>query len=187
MYDPLSDTWSRKADMPTARGASAGGAVHGKIYVMGGRDCCSSFATLEEYDPLSDGWIKRANMWVATPMTPLRRWNFSASEVNGRIYTIGGTSDLAAPHRGDALVLEYTPPIIPPVLQMNIVQSAGQGVLRLEWLSHPDYLDVLQSQNPLQPGGWVDLETFFGTSGTPSKEIPVTEPAAFYRLLRELR
>lgn len=187
MYDPSTDTWTRKAAMPTARGLSAGGTVHGNIYVMGGKDCCASFATVEEYDPLGDRWIKRANMWATAPRIPLRRWNFSASEVNGRIYTIGGASEVAAPHPGSSLVLEYTPPIHPPVLRMHIVQSAGRNALHLEWLSHPDYLDILQSQNQLQPGGWIDRETHLGTSGTLTKEIPVTEPAAFYRLQREPR
>jgi N-acetylneuraminic acid mutarotase len=187
MYDPSTDTWSPKANMLTARGLSAGGAVHGKLYVMGGKDCCSSFATLEEYDPLSDRWTKRANLWVVSPRTSLRLWNFSASEVNGRIYTIGGTSDIQAPHPGLPLVLEYTPPTIPPVLRVNLAQSAGQDVLRLEWLGHPDYLHHLQTQNQLQPGGWIDRETYLGMSGTLTQEIPVTEPAAFYRLQREPR
>lgn len=114
MYDPLTDTGSRKANMPTARGASAGGAAHGRIYVIGGRDCCSAFATVEEYDPLSNKWTKRANMWTTNPASPSRRSNFSASEVNGRIYAIGGAFEAAAPHPGVSLVLEYTPPVIPP-------------------------------------------------------------------------
>ncbi len=92
MYVPVTDTWSRKANMPTARGLSAGGTAHGRIYVIGGKDCCTAFATVEEYDPLSNKWTKRANMWTTNPAIPSRRWNFSASEVNGRIYAIGGAS-----------------------------------------------------------------------------------------------
>ncbi|MCL4180860.1 MAG: hypothetical protein KJ072_24320 [Verrucomicrobia bacterium] len=184
MYDPLTDTWSRKANMPTARGLSAGGAVHGKLYVMGGKDCCSSFATLEEYDPLSDRWTKRANMWVVSPRTSLRLWNFSASEVNGRIYTIGGTSEVQAPHPGYSLVLEYTPPISPPVLRMHLTQSGGQDVLRLEWSSHPDYVDLLQSQDPFLAGDWIDVGVLSGTGQTLAKELPMGAPAGFYRLQR---
>ena len=70
---------------------------------------------------------------------------------------------------------------------MKLVQSAGPGVLRLEWLSHPDYQDLLQTQNPLQPGGWIDLESYSGTGETLTKDIPASEPAAFYRLQRKLR
>ncbi|MHC4439988.1 MAG: Kelch repeat-containing protein, partial [Planctomycetota bacterium] len=36
-YDPASNTWTRKADMPTARSSSPSSAVvDGKIYVIGG-------------------------------------------------------------------------------------------------------------------------------------------------------
>ncbi|MCI0539228.1 MAG: hypothetical protein L0Z50_28810, partial [Verrucomicrobiales bacterium] len=65
--------------------------------------------------------------------------------------------------------------------------SAGQNILRLEWTSYPDYIDLLQSQNQLQPNGWTNLERFSGTGETLSKEIPVSEAAAFFRLQRELR
>jgi N-acetylneuraminic acid mutarotase len=186
MYDPPTDTWSRKANMPTARGASAGGTVHGRIYVMGGRNSESSLATVEEYDPLSNKWVKRASMSAAPPRVSLR-WNFSASEVNGRIYAIGGAFEVTAGHPGVSLVLEYTPPILPPVLQMKLVQSAGQDVLRLEWLSRTDCVDILQSQNQFQPGGWTEVEKLSGSGQTLTKEIPGAEPAAFYRLQREFR
>ncbi|MCW5550761.1 MAG: hypothetical protein KIS67_01210 [Verrucomicrobiae bacterium] len=187
MYDPVTDTWSRKANMPTPRGLSAGGTANGRIYVIGGKDCCTAFATVEEYDPLNNTWTRRANMWTTNPAIPSRRWNFSGSEVNGRIYAIGGAFDPAAPHPGVPLVLEYTPPVIPPVLQMNLVQSAGQGVLRLEWLSRTDCLDLLQTQDQLQPGSWTDVESFPGTGETLIKDIPANEPAAFYRVQRQLQ
>ena len=35
-YDPMTDTWTKKADMPTARFAPATSAVNGFIYVIGG-------------------------------------------------------------------------------------------------------------------------------------------------------
>src|SRR5262245_60440646 len=49
---------------PTARGEMACSTANGRIYVMGGRDCCTSFATVEEYDPLTDKWTTRANIVV---------------------------------------------------------------------------------------------------------------------------
>ena len=36
VYDPATDTWTKKADMPTARFAPATSAVNGFIYVIGG-------------------------------------------------------------------------------------------------------------------------------------------------------
>ena len=178
-YDPLTDTWTLRANTPTAKGVSAASTVHGLIYVIGGRSGGTGFPTVEEYDPETNTWTRRANM-------PGQRFSLGTSEVNGRIYAIGGAS--AIPNDvGLSLVYEYTPPIIPPLLHMTPVQSAGQGVLRLEWLSHPDYLDLLQTQNQLQPGGWTDLESVSGTGETLTKDIPASEPAAFFRLQREVR
>jgi len=35
-YDPATNTWTKKADLPTARGGHSSVAVNGKIYVIGG-------------------------------------------------------------------------------------------------------------------------------------------------------
>jgi hypothetical protein len=126
-------------------------------------------------------------MWSTNAASPIRRWAFSASEVNGRIYAIGGALGTAEPHPGVSLVIEYTPPVTPPVLQMKLLNNAGQNVLRLEWLSRVDCFDLLQSQNQLQPNGWTDVERFSGTGATLIKDIPTIEPSVFYRLQRELR
>ncbi len=186
MYDPLTDTWTRKADMPTPRGGLAATTAHGRIYVMGGRDGSSSFATLEEYDPVTDTWTKRADMRSTSLGSPSRSFGLGAGEVNGRIYAIGGASDLAT-RQGLSLVLEYTPPVIAPTLQVQRVMNEGQSILRLEWPSRTDGRDLLQTQNQFQPNGWIDVDRFSGSGGTMTKEIPAMEPAAFYRLQRELR
>ncbi len=186
MYDPLADTWTRKANMPTSRGGLAASTAHGRIYVVGGRDASSSLATVEEYDPTTDTWTKRADMRSTNLGSPSRSFGLGASEVNGRIYALGGASDLST-RQGLPLVLEYIPPVIAPTLQVKPVKTAGQSVLWLEWPSRTDGRDLLQKQNQLQPNGWTDVERFSGSGGTLTKEIPAIEPAAFYRLQRELR
>jgi len=70
---------------------------------------------------------------------------------------------------------------------MNWVNNSAQSVLRLEWPSYQDYLDVLQSRNQLQADDWSDVERFSETGGTLTKEIPADQPAAFYRLQRALK
>ena len=49
-YDPLTDTWTKKANMPTARGALASSEVNGKIFAIGGSNWGTMLLTLEEYD-----------------------------------------------------------------------------------------------------------------------------------------
>ena len=84
-YDPVTDTWTRKADMPTARLGLSTSAVDGKIYAIGGGlgQPGPSVSTVEEYDPVTNTWTKRADM-------PTRREGVSTSVVNGKIYAIGG-------------------------------------------------------------------------------------------------
>jgi N-acetylneuraminic acid mutarotase len=186
MYDPLTDVWTRKANMPTSRGALAASTVHGRIYVVGGRNVNSSLATVEEYDPTTDTWTKRADMQATNPGSPSRSFGLGASEVNGRIYVIGGALDLST-RQGLPLVLEYTPPVIATTLHLKPAMNVGQRVMRLEWPSRTDGRDLLQTQNQLQPNGWTDMERFSGSGETLIKEIPAIEPSAFYRLQRELR
>ena len=49
-YDPLADTWTKKANMPTARMACGASTVDGKIYAIGGWSNFVPFSTVEEYD-----------------------------------------------------------------------------------------------------------------------------------------
>jgi hypothetical protein len=86
VYDPATDTWTRKADMPTPRGALSACTVDGKIYVMGGFRTMNSLVGLpivEEYNPATDTWTRKANM-------PTPKFALCTSVVDGQIYAIGG-------------------------------------------------------------------------------------------------
>jgi hypothetical protein len=70
VYDPTTDQWLKKADMPTPRWYFSTSAVNGKIYALGGRSNWDvpPLATVEEYTP--EGWPfaifpwgKRAAIW----------------------------------------------------------------------------------------------------------------------------
>ena len=61
MYDPETNTWTKKSPMPTSRNHAAIGVVNGKIYVLGGRlgavfVNASPTDVVEEYDPATDLW-----------------------------------------------------------------------------------------------------------------------------------
>jgi RNA polymerase sigma factor (sigma-70 family) len=78
------DTWTKKADMPTARAGLSTSVVSGKIYAIGGSiDGNSAIAAVEEYDPAADKWTKKADM-------PTARAALCTSAVNGKIYAFGG-------------------------------------------------------------------------------------------------
>jgi len=78
------DTWTTKADMPTARGGLSTSVVDGKIYAFGGWRM-SVLSQVEVYDPMTDTWTQKADM-------PIPRHAPATSVVKGKIYVIGGYS-----------------------------------------------------------------------------------------------
>ena len=64
-YDPVTDSWTTRTSMPTARWGHSGSVVNGKIYTIGGSDNITNGITpVEEYDPATDTWtneISHAN------------------------------------------------------------------------------------------------------------------------------
>ena len=90
MYDPATDTWTQKADMPTPRSTSTC-VVDGKIYAIGGTAFNNvkkkkpwRLDTVEVYDPVTDTWAK------AKKMNHVRS-GAAISVVDGKIYVMGGT------------------------------------------------------------------------------------------------
>ncbi len=102
-YDPATDTWNRKADMPEARGYLDGSSlpvVDGKIYVMGGGNPAS--ARVDIYDPATDTWSRGADM-------PTPRLIFARVAFEGKIYTFGGLAGLGNSDRGLKTTDVYDP------------------------------------------------------------------------------
>ena len=91
MYDPQTDTWVRKQDLPVSRMQFGIGAVAGKIYAIGGvldpkekkPGLQGRLDLVEVYDPVSDTWAKRADM-------PTRRDGIATAVIDDTIYAIGG-------------------------------------------------------------------------------------------------
>jgi N-acetylneuraminic acid mutarotase len=81
-YDPATDTWTTKTDMPTARTLSAIAVVDGVIYVIGG-SANAVLPTVEAYDPATDEWTRKADMATV-------RYCHAACVVDGQIYVFGG-------------------------------------------------------------------------------------------------
>ena len=96
-YDPVADTWKALAPMSSPRTAAGAVAAGGKIYVMGGNSVHPGMKVVpitprtpqrsldlnEAYDPATNKWETRQTM-------PTARNHIAISEVNGKIYVIGG-------------------------------------------------------------------------------------------------
>jgi RNA polymerase sigma factor (sigma-70 family) len=92
-YDPVKDTWTRKADMPTPRSCLGAVAMSGRIYAIGGTLTWNNgpdLSVVEEYDPVTDTWSKKADMLFP-------RWGVSAVALDGKIYAIGGIDNPPGP------------------------------------------------------------------------------------------
>ena len=91
IYNTVSNTWSIAADMPLSRSALAAAAVGGKIYAIGGGDgafvATSYLSATQEYDPGADAWRDVAPM-------PTARSGLVAVAVGGKVFAIGGVSDI---------------------------------------------------------------------------------------------
>jgi N-acetylneuraminic acid mutarotase len=79
------ESWTQKADMPTARFWLSCEVVDNKIYAIGGtEEEGPSLSIVEVYDPASDTWdTTKAGM-------PTGRRSMASAVVDGKIYIIGG-------------------------------------------------------------------------------------------------
>lgn len=99
-YDPVANTWTEKASMPTPRRGMTVSVVNGLIYAIGGWGGWPELSVVEMYDPVTDSWSTTVPINAGTiaagsaaePLAPMptARDDFGFAVVNGSIYTIGG-------------------------------------------------------------------------------------------------
>ncbi len=90
-YDPATDTWTQKAQMPTSRSNFMLSVLNNMIYAVGGMTDTLQ-ATTEAYDPATNTWTPKAPM-------PGPRTGFAPGVINGILYVAGGVNErgLAGP------------------------------------------------------------------------------------------
>jgi N-acetylneuraminic acid mutarotase len=88
VYDPATDTWTTKADIPTPRYGMCANVVDDKIYAMAGAhadvypgDLCSDLN--EVYDPRTDTWTTKNPLPTAVLYA-------ASTAVDNKIYVLGG-------------------------------------------------------------------------------------------------
>ena len=86
-YDPVTNTWTQKSDMQTAR-----------FFLSSGFDVLS---VVEEYDPASDMWNGKTSLTEPRVV--------SSCATNGEIYAIGGVLTIKPPHPAVSTVEVYIP------------------------------------------------------------------------------
>ncbi|MGD1838545.1 MAG: Kelch repeat-containing protein [Nitrososphaeraceae archaeon] len=81
-YDPVSDKWSTKTNMPTARCAGASAVLNDNIYFVGGYNG-DTFSKVEKYNVDTDTWTSEKSLLAS-------KYYIGAAVLNGRIYVLGG-------------------------------------------------------------------------------------------------
>src|SRR5262245_36934066 len=89
-YDPASDQWTKKKNMPLLSHHVALAQLGGKIYVLGGFTKPEKGPTA--WVPIDNAWEydPKADTWKALTPLPTNRGSPVAAVVNGKIYVIGG-------------------------------------------------------------------------------------------------
>ncbi|WP_322001747.1 Kelch repeat-containing protein [Marinobacter alexandrii] len=92
VFNPVTETWSRGIDAPTARNSAASVVIGGKIYVVGGRQYLEqpngnavnvNVASLEVFNTQTGLWSVKAPM-------PRAAGGIAAATLDGRLYVFGG-------------------------------------------------------------------------------------------------
>lgn len=81
---PANGTWAQVADIPTPRYGASGGAMFGKLYVVGGNLNTGTTTVTELYDPSINSWGTLSSSGAVS-----RSWAGSAV-VNDKLYVMGG-------------------------------------------------------------------------------------------------
>ena len=157
-YDPQTDTWVRKQDMPAPRIHFGLAVVAGKVHIVGGKMDIRGGPTdrVDIYDPATD-------TWTTAPQMPVQRnLDFdSVAVANNRIYVIGGIPPI---------IEEYNP-ISRQWRKMNdmldLRGAFSQVVVKDDIYlvggftptnRHPKYLATVDVYNP-QTQAWSDIRS----------------------------
>lgn len=119
------DAWVAKQNMPVTRNDAAVAETGGKIYVFGGDDVGTVYATTHEYDPVTNAWTSRASFTTA-------REALTASAVGGKIYVMGGLSAggaavLAINEEYDPVANSWTTKAPMPTARRDIASGVAGG------------------------------------------------------------
>ena len=96
VYDPVTNTWTRKADMPRAGCTGVQANVGGQLYVYtlcGTSDDLTLFA---KYNPSTDKWVR---LPLPALLSEIHQFSPVAGAINGKFYLTGGADAWGRPDR----------------------------------------------------------------------------------------
>jgi N-acetylneuraminic acid mutarotase len=102
-FDPASETFTRKADMPLHTADGVSGVIGDKLYVLPGT-CSGEGYPAKSYcetEPIRKlfRYNPSTNIWVTKASAPHYHKNGAAGVINNKFYVVGGNKDFDAPTR----------------------------------------------------------------------------------------
>ena len=82
-FDPVTGTWTPRADIPMARPGAVVVSIRSKIFVIGGAGASGCETTVQIYDTQKD-------QWGFGPLLPEPRCDAAAAAIGGKIFVFGG-------------------------------------------------------------------------------------------------
>ncbi|MBS0154321.1 MAG: hypothetical protein JSS38_06995 [Nitrospira sp.] len=147
-YDPLTNTWTSKAPMPTGNPANpilgnrfiAGTAVNGKIYLTVFNASSPVLATFE-YDPATNTWDTNKSP------VPFGNAQYTVASLGGKLYALTINSFAEYSPGTDTWVIKSSPPI--GLSQMRLVAIPAKNRLyAIGGYSGSDIHDTVQEYDP---------------------------------------
>jgi hypothetical protein len=129
IFNPITNSWSLGAPMPTARAGLGSAVVNNLIYVVGGRTCGTPYcgaplANLEIYNPVTNTWA------IGTPMPTPRMDIYAVTALGSKIYILGGDTggvDLASVDIYDTGSGVWSAGVPMPTARANAVAGTCSG------------------------------------------------------------
>lgn len=153
VYNPATDTWTRLADLPYARGALEAVALNGKIYAIGGF-AGGPINRVDIYDPV-------LNTWTPGPPNLFPRVDSAAAVLDGKIYVIGGarggkfTTEVFDPNTN---TWSWGPPLIRPraFLTAQAVNGKIYAIGGIDVDASDTVWRTVEEYSPTSGPGWVE-------------------------------
>ncbi|GMT19928.1 hypothetical protein PFISCL1PPCAC_11225, partial [Pristionchus fissidentatus] len=122
MYDPMTDSWTVCAPMPSARGRCGLALYDQTIYAMGGFDNKERLNTVQYYDV-------KDNKWTDMQAMLHKRSNFASVTIDGVVYVCGGYDGQGALALVEAFDVENVKGEWTPMAPMLKMRGAPAGCL----------------------------------------------------------
>jgi N-acetylneuraminic acid mutarotase len=177
VYDPVTNAWTRLADLPTGRSHFEPGTLtmDGKILLVGGSDDNTDFADVLEYDPESNQWRTRCTL-PGTLVAPFAK----VLQEDRLIVAQGAIDNGAIPEKGTfGSRLARSPRKVAgfSLPQVNLRAQAGQAA------SGENLLWTLTGEssyrfNPDGVPGWLAVRNPTGGAGPEGTEIELAATSA---------